>query len=64
LDWSKGLRESTDEYQRLIITSVLSDSDFNWAKAARELKTDRANLTRLAKRLGITVTKQHKIQVN
>ena len=60
-DWSMGLREATDEYQRNIITTVLTGANFNWAQAARELKTDRANLTRLAKRLGITVTKNHKI---
>ena len=61
IDWSKGLREATEDYQRTLITTALTESEFNWAQAARELKTDRANLTRLAKRLGITVTKNHKI---
>ncbi|OEF05320.1 nitric oxide reductase transcriptional regulator NorR [Vibrio genomosp. F10] len=56
-----SLRDATDEYQRKLITSALETSDFNWAKASRLLKTDRANLTRLAKRLGITVSKAHKI---
>lgn len=64
LDWSKGLREATEDYQRTIITTVLTDANFNWAKAARDLKTDRANLTRLAKRLGINVTKKHQIELN
>lgn len=64
LDWSKGLREATEDYQRTLITTVLTDANFNWAKAARELKTDRANLTRLAKRLGINVTKKHQIELN
>ena len=61
---SKGLRESTEDYQRQLITHALTEAQFNWAKAARLLKTDRANLTRLAKRLGLTVTKQHKISTH
>ncbi|WP_262975385.1 hypothetical protein [Pseudoalteromonas piscicida] len=31
---------------------------FNWSAAARELEMDRANLVRLAKRLGLDVKKQ------
>ncbi|MBU2897416.1 nitric oxide reductase transcriptional regulator NorR [Vibrio hepatarius] len=62
--WSKGLRESTEDYQRQLVTHALTEAEFNWAKAARQLKTDRANLTRLAKRLGLTVTKQHKISTH
>ncbi|GAL17210.1 functional role page for anaerobic nitric oxide reductase transcription regulator NorR [Vibrio maritimus] len=34
-------------------------ADYNWAKAARTLQTDRANLIRLSKRLGLSVTKRH-----
>ncbi|NOH79841.1 nitric oxide reductase transcriptional regulator NorR [Vibrio sp. RE86] len=63
IDASLGLRESTDEYQRQLVVAALNEADFNWAKAARQLKTDRANLTRLAKRLGIEVTKKHQIKV-
>lgn len=61
-DTSVNLREATETYQRQLITSALENAEFNWAKAARALETDRANLTRLAKRLGIVVTKQHAIQ--
>lgn len=60
---SRGLRESTEEYQRHMIITALTQADFNWAKAARQLKTDRANLTRLAKRLGIEVTKKHQVNI-
>ncbi|MCW8334123.1 nitric oxide reductase transcriptional regulator NorR [Vibrio sp. SCSIO 43135] len=63
LDLSQGLRQATEDYQRQLITHALTNADFNWAKAGRLLKTDRANLTRLAKRLGITVTKEHKISL-
>ena len=59
-----GLKESTEEYQRQIIIHSLTQANFNWAKAARELKTDRANLTRLAKRLGIEVSKKHQLNIS
>jgi anaerobic nitric oxide reductase transcription regulator len=61
---SLGLRESTEEYQRQMIITALSNAEFNWAQAARQLKTDRANLTRLAKRLGIEVSKKHQIKLS
>ncbi|PMK03493.1 nitric oxide reductase transcriptional regulator NorR [Vibrio sp. 10N.261.55.A7] len=62
VDTSVNLRDATDAYQRQLITAALESAGFNWAKAARSLETDRANLTRLAKRLGIVVTKKHAIQ--
>ncbi|AWB66232.1 nitric oxide reductase transcriptional regulator NorR [Saccharobesus litoralis] len=52
-----GLKEATESFQRQIIVESLQQNDFNMAAAARELKTDRANLNRLAKRLGIRVKK-------
>lgn len=58
----QGLREATDHFQRELVTAALTAADFNWAQAARQLKTDRANLVRLAKRLGIQVTKTQKIE--
>ncbi|MCK6263987.1 nitric oxide reductase transcriptional regulator NorR [Vibrio sp. ZSDE26] len=58
---SVNLRQATEAYQRQLIIAALEESEFNWAKASRALETDRANLTRLAKRLGITVTKEHRI---
>ncbi|WP_260260677.1 nitric oxide reductase transcriptional regulator NorR [Vibrio intestinalis] len=57
-----NLRTATDDYQRQIIIDSLKHADFNWAEAARSLSVDRANLVRLAKRLGLSVTKQHKIE--
>ncbi|MCG9628217.1 nitric oxide reductase transcriptional regulator NorR [Vibrio mediterranei] len=59
IDHSKGIRESTEEYQRNLISNALIECEYNWAKASRVLKTDRANLIRLSKRLGISVTKSH-----
>ncbi|WP_394151324.1 nitric oxide reductase transcriptional regulator NorR [Vibrio maritimus] len=59
VDTTKGIREATEEYQRALITDALLSADYNWAKAARTLQTDRANLIRLSKRLGLSVTKRH-----
>lgn len=47
------LREATDIYQRRLIEQCLARHEHNWAAAARELDLDRANLSRLAKRLGL-----------
>ncbi|MFC5698443.1 nitric oxide reductase transcriptional regulator NorR [Pseudomonas sp. GCM10022186] len=47
------LREAVDQYQRQLISASLERQQHNWAAAARELGLDRANLLRLAKRLGI-----------
>ena len=44
---------AVDRYQRQLITASLERQQQNWAAAARELGLDRANLLRLAKRLGI-----------
>ena len=57
----QGLRQATDEYQSQLIINALTQTNFNWAEAARQLQVDRANLVRLSKRLGISVTKQHQI---
>lgn len=48
-----GLREAVDYFQRALILQSLEDNNSNWSAAARQLKTDRANLNRLAVRLGI-----------
>lgn len=48
-----GLRQATERYQRVLIQTALDGSGANWAEAARRLKTDRANLVRLARRLGV-----------
>lgn len=54
----QGLKAATEAYQRELIQHALQQAQGNWAAAARSLKLDRANLSRLAKRLGIRVVKQ------
>ncbi|MBC9250654.1 nitric oxide reductase transcription regulator [Pseudomonas alcaligenes] len=47
------LRSAVDAYQRQLIEQALSRHQGRWGEAARELGLDRANLSRLAKRLGL-----------
>jgi anaerobic nitric oxide reductase transcription regulator len=47
------LRQATEHYQRQVISACLERHQHNWAGAARELGLDRANLGRMAKRLGM-----------
>lgn len=47
------LRGSVDELQRRLITQALHQHQGNWTAAAKHLRLDRANLHRLARRLGI-----------
>lgn len=49
-----SLREATEHFQRRHIVTSLARHRGNRAAAARELGMDRANLTRLARRLGLT----------
>ena len=48
-----GLRESVDAYQRGLIVETLAACQGNWTQAAQRLDVDRANLRRLARRLGV-----------
>jgi anaerobic nitric oxide reductase transcription regulator len=50
---NKPFNEVVADFQRQIISKALVKHGNTWAKAARELQVDRANLYRLAKRLGI-----------
>lgn len=52
-----SLKAVTEGFQRQLIQQTLVQHNYNWSAAGRTLKTDRANLTRLAKRLGISITK-------
>ena len=52
-----SLRESTDQFQQQLLLKAIEQHAGNWAQAARALNIDRANFSRLAKRLGIS---QHK----
>jgi anaerobic nitric oxide reductase transcription regulator len=47
------IRTALDDYERTLIRQSLARSDGNWAAAARELGSDRANLARSARRLGL-----------
>ncbi|WNW10554.1 nitric oxide reductase transcriptional regulator NorR [Pseudomonas sp. DTU_2021_1001937_2_SI_NGA_ILE_001] len=48
-----GLKASLDAFQRRLIEQALQRHHGKWAEVARELGVDRANLSRLARRLGI-----------
>jgi transcriptional regulator with GAF, ATPase, and Fis domain len=48
-----GLSEVLDSHERRLIQNALDRSKGNVAEAARSLKTDRANLYRRMKRLGL-----------
>ena len=48
------LKTATAAFQRQLILQTLAQTHCNWAEAARRLQLDRANLQRLAKRLGIS----------
>ncbi len=54
---SMNLRHEVDEFQKMLISKVLTEEKGSWSMAAKRLNTDRANLNRLAKRLGISVIK-------
>ena len=51
------LRQEVEQLQIRLIRNALTQESGNWAAAARRLNMDRANLHRLAKRLGIRLTK-------
>lgn len=53
-----SLRQAMDDYQKKLISNALIQENGNWSATAKRLHTDRANLNRLAKRLGIRLIKQ------
>jgi anaerobic nitric oxide reductase transcription regulator len=52
-----NLKLATEKFQRELIMDSLIKVDGNWSAAARLLGIDRANLNRMAKRLGINIVK-------
>ena len=50
------LSDALDAYERRLITAALDSADGNIAEAARRLQTDRPNLYRRMKRLGIALS--------
>lgn len=50
---SMGLSDALETYERSLIAHALSSADGNIADAARRLRTDRANLYRRMRRLGL-----------
>lgn len=52
----RGLTETLDDAERTLITDALAWASGNVAEAARRLKTDRANLYRRMKRLGMAAS--------
>ncbi len=48
-----GLRQAVAALERRLIEQALQAHHGNWAAAARELQLDRANLARMARRLGL-----------
>jgi two-component system, NtrC family, nitrogen regulation response regulator NtrX len=49
----RSLADSLDEFERELITTALAQAQGNMAEAARILQTDRANLYRRMRRLGV-----------
>lgn len=49
-----SLRDAVDQFQAQRISEALQQAGGSWTEAAKYLQLDRANLRRLAKRLGIT----------
>ena len=54
---NQPLKQAVESLQYNVITEQLKKHNYNWSAAARVLELDRANLVRLAKRLGIEVKK-------
>ena len=54
----QSLKTATEAFQRQRILDALTSNNGNWAAAARQLEIDRANLSRLAKRLGVEVERK------
>ncbi|WP_253275142.1 helix-turn-helix domain-containing protein, partial [Pseudomonas syringae] len=54
----KDFRSSVDGYKKAVLKEALKRSEGNVSAAARSLNLDRANLTRLAERLGVDTVRE------
>ena len=52
-----NLRQEVDDFQRQLVSEILIEEKGNLTIAAKRLGIDRANLSRLSKRLGISIEK-------
>ena len=59
----RNLKQATEQFQRQLIVDSLEQHKGNWAAAARSLQMDRANLNRMAKRLGIVVNRRIEVDL-
>ena len=50
---AQDFRTAVTSFERTVLQNALARNNENWASTARELQIDRANLNRLAKRLGL-----------
>jgi anaerobic nitric oxide reductase transcription regulator len=53
IDDDRSFNDKVADFQRQVIRKSLEDNNQVWAKAALQLKLDRGNLHRQAKRLGL-----------
>lgn len=52
------LKDATEKLQRQLVVRALEEHQGNWTRAGKALGLDRANLARLAKRLGVKMEKK------
>jgi anaerobic nitric oxide reductase transcription regulator len=59
-----GLRDATAAFQRALVERTLADHNGNITAAAKDLKLDRGNLARLARRIGVSMGRERSLTTN